>query len=122
MIYHTPRKIISLTQTINSAMKKYIAKYIILTFSDSLDFDFTNKVQVNSHKVKLLTKKTSTSIFALTISFYAENDTMALLSAKVNDYSSVIIFKNRSIPINYHLELFKHVYFWKKPILDKFYY
>lgn len=103
-------------------MKKYIAKYIILTFSDSLDFDFTNKVKVNSHSIKLLTKKTSTRIFALTITFYAENDAMAMLLAKANDYSSIIIFENRSTPINYHLELFKHVYFWKKQILDKFYY
>ncbi|WP_321516894.1 hypothetical protein [Marinifilum fragile] len=102
-------------------MKKYIAKYIILTFSDSLDFDFTNKVKVNSHSIELLTKKTSTSIFALTITFYAENDTMAWRTAKVNNYFSVILFKKGSIPINYHLELFKHVYFWKKQIFEEFY-
>jgi hypothetical protein len=102
-------------------MRKYIAKYVILTSNNTLEFDFRNKIKIYKHSIKQVTSKTSTCTFILTITFKAPNDVIALNTAKINNFFSAIIFKNGNHLINYHLELNKRILFWKKLIVDEFY-
>ena len=103
-------------------MKRFEANYLIHTNVEDLELvDADTKSLKVLQMKKVSSDKLSTSMFKIKLSFRATDNAEALRMAAINTDQSLLVFKDDSEMINYHIELVEKRWLKNKVLEDQFF-